>query len=1081
MECREMTEEQVIRDSVAGKRNHPGEVTQAEVSAVPRLDQRGNQSPRPEYLDTSIANAYCDRSLDALLRQAQVEELFRQGVPGIVSALVGAVILTMGLWTTVSHFALLTWLGAFSLSLLPRLAIGAAFRKASPEGDAVLPWATKFALGTATGGLFWAALPVFLFPADSPLQQAFITFVLGGLCVGITVANGARREAQIPFILIVSVALVGRFLYEGGREYVIMAVLWSIFTTYLVTAAHRMHLTITESLRLRFEKNQFIEALTAKKIKSDKLNAHLRHEIERRKQLEDSLRRSERNYRDFLQFLPQLVYELDQEGRFTFLNKSALDIGGYTEEDMAKGLNSTDLFVSQGNETILSDLGRLSGRESLAGKEYMFKRKDGTLVPVITHCSPQLEGSEIVGFRGVGMEITERKRMESALRQARDELEVKVQERTHDLLTTNERLKREVAERREAETALRESEENYRIHFENANDVIYSYDSELRILQVSPSVERLLGYAPNELIGHHVFDFNFLPPEELRRALEDARRVLSGERIHSSVYRFTSKDGTARFAEVSGAPLMRAGEIVGVISVARDITERVRAEQALKESEEKYRNILANMQDGYFEVDLKGNMVFFNDAACQIMGYSKDKLLGLNYREYMNAETAQKVFETFNRVYTTGETARLGGWEIIGSDGTPRILETPVTLILDADGNPSGFRGLARDVTQKKNAEEALRKAHEQLEERVAERTLELKSMNERLQKEIEVRKRAEELYRLVVELSPVPIHINCDDTVVFANPSAVTAMQATSQDELIGKCLFDFLDPSLHELAKQRTQWMLDEWKPAPPVVMRGHKLDGTEGWVDIRSVPIMYEGRQSIMVFALDVTEQKMAEDKLRESLREKEILLREIHHRVKNNLQLMASMMALQSSYHPDPAYTAVLKESQMRIWSMARAHETLYRSSNLSEINAKEFLERLGEDLLSAYGDHSSHIDLTVDIEQLYLKIDQALNCGLIMSELISNSIKHAFGEREEGSISIGLHSRKSGEFVFRVKDDGIGLPEHVQIGQSSSFGLDLVSLLLEEMNGTFQINRQNGTEFVMAVPGPSQENEGDSGG
>ena len=149
--------------------------------------------------------------------------------------------------------------------------------------------------------------------------------------------------------------------------------------------------------------------------------------------------------------------------------------------------------------------------------------------------------------------------------------------------------------------------------------------------------------------------------------------------------------------------------------------ERKRAEEALRKSEERYRNILDNLQDGYFELDIAGNLTFFNDFLCQLLQYSKEELTGMNNRNYMDKETAKKVYQTFNHVYTTGEPLKAFEYKIIRKDGTERFIESPISLITDAEGKPIGFRGIGRDITERKRTEEALRRSEEEAK-RLAQR-----------------------------------------------------------------------------------------------------------------------------------------------------------------------------------------------------------------------------------------------------------------------------------------------------------------------------------------------------------------------
>ena len=266
----------------------------------------------------------------------------------------------------------------------------------------------------------------------------------------------------------------------------------------------------------------------------------------------------------------------------------------------------------------------------------------------------------------------------------------------------------DVTEHKQAEEALRESEERFRALTESTSDRIWEVDQNAIYTYASPKVKDLLGYELEEVIGKTLFDL--MPADEAERVgglfrnIVDSRepfRDLENTNLH--------KDGRHVVLKTSGVPFFDTdGRLCGYRGIDRDITERKQAQEALKENEEKYRSILENIEDGYFEVDIRGNFTFFNDSLCRIHGYSKDELMGMNNRQYMDEETAKKIYQTFNKVYTTGEPAKGFEWDIIRKDGTKRHIESSVSLIRDAEGQPIGFRGIVRDITERKRLEEQL-------------------------------------------------------------------------------------------------------------------------------------------------------------------------------------------------------------------------------------------------------------------------------------------------------------------------------------------------------------------------------------
>jgi len=212
-------------------------------------------------------------------------------------------------------------------------------------------------------------------------------------------------------------------------------------------------------------------------------------------------------------------------------------------------------------------------------------------------------------------------------------------------------------------------------------------------------------------------------------------------------------------------------------------------------------------------------------------------------------------------------------------------------------------------------------------------------------------------------------------------------------------------------------------------------------------------------------EVAERKQAEEKIKASLKEKELLLQEIHHRVKNNLQVISSLLKLQSEYIEDKQAFQMFKDSQNRIKSMALIHEKLYKSKDLAEIDFKIYINDLAYELFRSYEIDPSKIALRMDVKDISLRIDVAIPCGLIINELISNSLKYAFPQGREGGIKIALRSINKNKIELKVKDNGIGLPEDFDFRKTKSLGLHIVTILVEDqLDGKIELNRAGGTEF-----------------
>jgi PAS domain S-box-containing protein len=271
------------------------------------------------------------------------------------------------------------------------------------------------------------------------------------------------------------------------------------------------------------------------------------------------------------------------------------------------------------------------------------------------------------------------------------------------------KLEKKISDLEAANQAIGILEEKYRLIFEHVTDVIYTIDTDLNILTMSPSVEKVLGYKPQEFIGRPVTDLgNILTPESFQQAITDTGLILKGNAISGTVYQFITKDGTIKHGEVNGSPILRNGKVIAIISAARNITDRKLAEDALRESEEKYRTILEDMEDVYFEVDIKGNITFVNPSSCKKSGYSEKELLGMSFKQISMPDGIGMVMQYFGEIFQTGKTGKLFTWNLKKKNGEEGFFEVVASLIRDKQGNPVGFKGIGRDVTERKKAEEAL-------------------------------------------------------------------------------------------------------------------------------------------------------------------------------------------------------------------------------------------------------------------------------------------------------------------------------------------------------------------------------------
>lgn len=388
-----------------------------------------------------------------------------------------------------------------------------------------------------------------------------------------------------------------------------------------------------------------------------------------------AIRQPEERYRTILNETEEAYYELDLAGNFIFMNDATCHHLGYSKEEL-QAVNFRDHVIKEDFEKVYNYFSNIykTGKPERA-MIYGVKAKDGSII-IVENIGFPLRNQQggIIGFRGIARDITERKRMEEALRQ---------------------------------------SEEKYRAIIENIKDGYFEIDLAGNFTFFNESLCEIHGYPQEELMGMN--HRQYADKENAKRVYEAFNKIYrTGETGSIFDYEIIRKDGTKRQVEVS-ASLKKdsSGNPTGFRGITRDVTERKKAEEMIRQSEERYRTILDEMEDGYFEVDLAGNFTFINDANCRHLGYSREELLGTNFRGQMAKEDAERVYKIFGSIYKTGKPERVTAYKVIRKDGTTGFAEMIGFPLKNQKGENIGFRGVGRDITKRKQMEEALRQSEE--------------------------------------------------------------------------------------------------------------------------------------------------------------------------------------------------------------------------------------------------------------------------------------------------------------------------------------------------------------------------------
>ena len=389
------------------------------------------------------------------------------------------------------------------------------------------------------------------------------------------------------------------------------------------------------------------------------------------------MRQNEERHRDILESIEEGYFELDLKGTFTFVNNAACALLGY-EYDELIGINYKTYTSPETARHMYEVFRRIfeTGKPEIM-VDYEVFRKDGSVRIHEMNASLLRDTlGQPMGFRVLVWDLTESKREDDV---------------------------------------IRKREERYRNILESMEEAYFEVDLKGNLTFFNFTAVKRLGYSNEEVMGMNFRQF--VDDENARKVFNTHHQVfLTGKTITAFEWEFINKQGEKIAVEASvGLRRDENGSPIGFRGVVRDISERKKAEAAQCESEEKYRSILENIEEGYFEVDPEGNFTFFNDSICRMIGYSREEMMGMNYGQFMEDKYKLKVYNTFHNVFLTGQSDKGIDLEIVGKDGSRRHIESSVALIRNSNGEPVGFRGIIHDITERKRAEEALRQSEGRL------------------------------------------------------------------------------------------------------------------------------------------------------------------------------------------------------------------------------------------------------------------------------------------------------------------------------------------------------------------------------
>ena len=575
---------------------------------------------------------------------------------------------------------------------------------------------------------------------------------------------------------------------------------------------------------------------------------------------------------------------------------------------------------------------------------------------------------------------------------------------------------------------------------------VVEMDAELKLTYINQAGFGILEYTIQDL-QKGINGIELLHPDDREKAALRISDYGAGKYVPPTKYRILKKDGTEVPVVFKSIPINKENEIIGFRASITDISQLNKAEEGLLQKD----YIIESASGAIATANLEGETTYVNPAFLKIWGFDDDKeILGKHFSEFWVVQ------ERLDEIMRVLQSTSIWSDEIKArkKDGGLFDVQMQANMVFDSAGNPTAIMSTSLDITKRKKAEEQIKSSLKENETLLQTLKTERRRLadildgtnvgtwewNVQTGETIFNERWAEIIGYTLEEISPVSI----ETWVKFSHPDDLRVSNELLEKHFNGE--LDYYD------CETRMKHKNGDWI-----------------WVQDRGKVVTWsEDRKPLLVSGThqDITVRKQLDEQIKASLKEKETLLHEIHHRVKNNMAVISSLLGMQMNSTDNKLAKEALQDSQNRVQSMSMIHETLYRSDSLSSIDLKTYLSELGRTIFQNYSLRNK-VQFKVEAENIMIGVKQASPVGLIVNELISNCLKYAFSDDREGVILLELKSNKENGVELIVSDNGVGIPEGFDLQNTDSLGLKLVKLLAEnQLGGSLDMESSNGTKFII---------------